>query len=227
MTLHNEEKRKRLTLPSLYGNLHANLKNPTTRTRSVFDQYKDYRSYPARDNISLASRELLSLPEISALNHSKMMRREGTFTKPRSRQSHHSFRSMRSFRRSTFDEEEPDFTKRLSENRVKHLLGELYTDKQYLEYIARTTEGRGIDAEVLKKSKKGLEYLKSRCLFWENQTPIPLRPDPFLIEQMYGGRSRLPSRRRSITRENPMPKSPVTQVRIDALKDVRGKTFHH
>ena len=138
MTLNNDEKRKRLTLPSLYGNLTANLKNPTARTRSVFDQYKDYRSYPARDNISLASRELVSLPEIAALNQSsKMLRREGTFHRqPRSRQSFRSLRSFQSFRPSTFDDDEPDFTKRLTEHKVKKLLGELYTDKQYLEYIA-------------------------------------------------------------------------------------------
>lgn len=233
MSNDKSDSKKPLTLPTIYGHLDITLKSPNFRRKQdrLFDIVQDFRVRGAkdRDSVSLPGREFLSLPEIDSqrkVSPSKLLTRQPTFVKsrlPRSRQSWHSNKTITSYQRSILDDNEKDFTKRLTEKKTKKLLGELYTDKQYLEYIVNSSENTGLGKDIFEKSKKGLDYLKDRCMFWENQTPIPLRPDPLLLQQLYG--SRMPSRRMSVTRQ--APGSPMTQVKLDSLRDKdRGKTFY-
>lgn len=136
------DSKKPLTLPTIYGNLDITLKQPHFRRKAdrIFDIVQDFRVRVAkdRDTVSLPGREHLSLPEIDPhkkVSPSRLLTRQATFTKPRSRQSWHSSRTVTSFQRSILDENEKDLTRRLTEKKTKKLLGELYTDKQYLEYI--------------------------------------------------------------------------------------------
>jgi hypothetical protein len=136
------DSKKHLTLPTIYGSLDITLKQPHFRRKTdrIFDIVQDFRVRVAkdRDTVSLPGREHLSLPEIDPqkkVSPSRLLTRQATFTKPRSRQSWHSSRTVTSFQRSILDENEKDLTRRLTEKKTKKLLGELYTDKQYLEYI--------------------------------------------------------------------------------------------
>ncbi|XP_061198193.1 uncharacterized protein LOC133206262 [Saccostrea echinata] len=232
MSNDKSDSKKPLSLPTIYGRLDITLKHPHLRRKTgrIFDIVQDFRvrATKDRDTVSLPGREYLSLPEIDPhkkVSPSKLLTRQPTFVKPRSRQSWHSTRTLTTYQRSILDENEKDFTRRNTEKKTKKLLGELYTDKQYLEYIVNSSESSGLGKEIFEKSKKGLEYLKDRCMFWENQTPIPLRPDPMLVQQMFG--SRMPSRRMSVTRQTRGPGSPLTQVKLDSMREKnRGKTFY-
>lgn len=145
MSNEKSDSKKPLTLPTIYGNLDITLRQPHLRRKTdrLFDIVHDFRVRGAkdRDSVSLPGREFLSLPEIDPhkkVSPSRLLTRQPTFHKsrlPRSRQSWHSNRTVTSYQRSILDEDEKDFTKRISEKKTKKLLGELYTDKQYLEYI--------------------------------------------------------------------------------------------
>ncbi|KAK3100618.1 hypothetical protein FSP39_022674 [Pinctada imbricata] len=65
---------------------------------------------------------------------------------------------------------------RMSENKWRLLLEELYSDKKYFDYARKSSAGRRVERDVNQKSGEGLDYLYGRARYWEDQPPVQPRP---------------------------------------------------
>ncbi|KAH3834040.1 hypothetical protein DPMN_107358 [Dreissena polymorpha] len=72
--------------------------------------------------------------------------------------------------------------RQLSENRLKRLLEELYTDKKYFDYVKKTTTDT--EQNLMQSADKSLDFLYGRAMFWEEKEPIPERP-PSHVKRMF------------------------------------------
>ncbi|XP_062597059.1 uncharacterized protein LOC134258512 [Saccostrea cucullata] len=64
---------------------------------------------------------------------------------------------------------------RMSENKWKLLLEELYADKQYFDYARKSSAGRRVERDINTTSQQSLGYLYDRAKYWQEQPPIEPR----------------------------------------------------
>nr|XP_022320715.1 uncharacterized protein LOC111122961 isoform X1 [Crassostrea virginica] len=61
---------------------------------------------------------------------------------------------------------------RMSENKWKLLLEELYADKQYFDYARKSSAGRRVEKDINAASGQSLDYLYDRAKYWQDQPPV-------------------------------------------------------